>query len=295
MSQRPKKIRVLELMPTELLASKPAELIQIRGHEDLSLSARRAITILWHNAHRQGVAEGKSYQIQISKLTPDRHKGRWSVEETIEALMTTLIVVPLPDGRTRRVQVLGGTDMDDPRRPAGTLSYSFDNRLVELLRDSSIWGRISLPALMALSSKYSVSLYEAVAQWSGLQGKTATQFTLVEFRALLGVAADTYENFGDLNRIVLKRMEAEINVLAPFSIRIVPQKTGKQVTHIWLSWWPKTPEEQAEAETEVSRTKTGRRARIAGQIEQPVDSEDKSGGLLEPAPRSIIKGPPDMS
>lgn len=295
---RTKKIRVLELAPSEHTASKPAELIQIRGHDALSLTARRAITVLWHNAHRQGIEDGKTYQIQLNQLTTERHKGRESVVETIEALMTTLLVVPLPGGKTRRVQVLGGTDMDSPDRPGGTLSYSFDWRLIEILRDSGIWGRISIPTLMALSSKYSISLYEAVAQWFGLRGKTASLFTLDEFRALLGVPSEAYALFGDLNRIVLKRAVAEINALALFNIDIQPQKTGKQVTHLLLSWWPKTPEEQWQASVEVSRPKPGRRARISGAVDrlvEPVDNGDNSPESSSSVPGSIIKGSPDMS
>jgi len=46
-------------------AIKPAELIQVTGHHELTLNARRAITILWYNAHMQGVEAGKDYSIEI--------------------------------------------------------------------------------------------------------------------------------------------------------------------------------------------------------------------------------------
>lgn len=147
-------LKVFDLKPRRDQAVKPAELIQITGHQALTLNARRSITILWHNAHMQGVAEGKDYTIEIDDLKPDNHKGYEQVEEAIEALMTSILKVRLPDGRTRRVQFLGGNDLDDPARAAGVLSYSFDKRLVEILRDSAIWGKISLPVLMAFSSKY---------------------------------------------------------------------------------------------------------------------------------------------
>ena len=76
------------------------------------------------------------------------------VEEAIEALMRTILVLRMPDGKTRRVQFLGGNDLDDPDRPAGVLTYSFDKRLIEVLKDSTIWGKIALPVLMAFTSKY---------------------------------------------------------------------------------------------------------------------------------------------
>jgi hypothetical protein len=212
----------------------------------------------------QGVEEGKDYTIEIDDLKPDNHKGYELVEEAIEALMTSILKVRLADGRTRRVQFLGGNDLDDPDRSAGVLSYSFDKRLVEILRDSAIWGKISLPVLMAFSSKYSVSLYEHISQWTGLSRKSYQDLTLEEFRELLGVEEGKYSAFGALNKHVVKQTVIEINALASFSVTVLPIKTGKKVTHIRIGWWQKEKEELDAAWREVHRSKVGRKARIAG-------------------------------
>ena len=257
-------LKVFDLKPRRDQAVKPAELIQITGHQALTLNARRSITILWHNAHMQGVAEGRDYTIEIDDLKPDNHKGYEQVEEAIEALMTSILKVRLPDGRTRRVQFLGGNDLDDPERPAGVLSYSFDKRLVEILRDSAIWGKISLPVLMAFSSKYSVSLYEHNSQWTGLSRKSYQDLTLEEFRDLLGVEEGKYAAFGALNKHVIKQTVMELNALASFSVTVIPVKTGKKVTHIRVGWWQKEKDELDAAWREVHRSKVGRKARIAG-------------------------------
>ena len=149
-----KSLKVLEITPRRDEATKPAELIQITGHQTLSLNARRAITLLWHAAHLQGIEEGKDYSIEIDDLKSDDHKGYELVEDAIIALMKAILTVKLPDGKTRRVQFLGGNDLDDPDRASGVLTFSFDKRLVEILRDSAIWGKIALPVLMAFNSKY---------------------------------------------------------------------------------------------------------------------------------------------
>ena len=54
--ERTDKTRVLTLYitPRSREAIKPAELIQVSGHHELTLNARRAITILWHQAHLLG-------------------------------------------------------------------------------------------------------------------------------------------------------------------------------------------------------------------------------------------------
>jgi len=271
-------LKVFDLKPRRDQAVKPAELIQITGHQALTLNARRSITILWHNAHMQGVTEGKDYTIEIDDLKPDSHKGYEQVEEAIEALMSTILKVRLSDGRTRRVQFLGGNDLDDPDRPSGVLNYSFDKRLVEILQDSAIWGKISIPVLMAFSSKYSVSLYEHISQWTGLTRKSFQDLSLNEFRELLGVEKGKYAAFGALNKHVVKQTVMEINALAPFSVTILPVKTGKKVTHIRIGWWQKEKEEVEAAWREVHRSKVGRKARISGQVvtvTEPYPSESR--------------------
>src|SRR5271166_5760896 len=264
------KIYTLDLKPREREATKPAELIQISGHSALTLNARRAITILWHNAHRQGVAAGKDYTIEIDDLKADRHKGYERVEEAIIALMRALITVKMPGGKTTRVQFLGGNDLDDPDRPAGVLTYSFDKRLIEILKTSTIWGKITLPVLMAFNSKYAVSLYENVSQMTGLELKQSQSFSLDEFRDMLGVQPGRYKTFGELNKHVLQPAVAEVNALAPFSISVLPIKRGKRVASVLIGWTRKDSTALREAFDEVQRPRVGRRARINGTVEQVV-------------------------
>ena len=281
----PNKTRVLtlDIRPRAREAIKPAELIQVTGHQELTLNARRAITILWHNAHAQGVAEGRDYTIEIDDLKPDAHKGYEMVEEAVEALMRTLLVVRLPNGSTRRVQFLGGNDLDDPNRPAGVLTYSFDKRLIEVLRDSTIWGKIALPVLMAFISKYAVSLYENLAQLSGLSLKTSQDYSLDAFRELLGVPPGRYKTFGELNKHVLKPAIAEVNALAPFGVSVVPVKQGKKVVQIRVGWWTKDAAALREAFNELQRSRIGRRARISGAVEYVSDPLLSTARLIRSA------------
>jgi len=273
--------KVLDLSPRRDQANKPSELIQVTGHEELSLNARRSITVLWHNAHRQGIQEGKDYTIEIEELIPGAHKGYESVEEAVITLMKTLIIMQLPDGSTRRVQFLGGNDIDSHTRPAGVLTYSFDKRLVEILQKSEIWGKISLPVLMSISSKYGISLYENVSQWAGLTVKTTQKLTLDEFRELLGVEKTNYQTFGHLNHAVIKPVVRELNALAPFNITILPVKTGRKVTHIHIGWWNKSLEENKAAWREIHKSRIGRKARISDQAEYVIEPSPSESRLTK--------------
>lgn len=262
---------------------KPRELIQIRGHESLSLTARRAITVLWHNSHSQGLREDADYTIEISRLRTDRHHGTDAIVEAIEALMKTIVVIQMPDGSgTRRVQMLGGNDLVDKNRDraAGVLTYSFDKRLVQVLQDSRLWGPIELPVLMSFASKYTVSLYEHLCQWAGLDHISSKQFSVQDFRDLLGVESGAYPAFGDLNRYVIKPAIAEICALARFNAKIMPVKEGRRVAELRLHWWDKSEAEKRQAYQEHQRPRVGRRARIQDRIEHVAPS---------PSPHTLAK------
>lgn len=146
------------------------------------------------------------------------------------------------------------------------MSYSLDKQLVQILRDSAIWGRIAIPVLMSFSSKYAVSLYENTSQWIGLKYRSHKDLTLEEFRAMLGVEGSKYGAFGALNKHVVKPAAAEINALAPFGLAIVPIKTGRRVTHVRVGWHRKDEVGLREAYAEAQRSRVGRRARIEGHL-----------------------------
>lgn len=229
----------LAITPRNGEAIKPAELIQVSGHHELTLNARRAITILWYHAHQQGVEVGKDYTVEIDQLRSEGHRGYAPVVEAIESLMRSILTIRHADGSTVRVQFLGGNNLDSPDRPVGVLTYSFDKRLIEIIRDSTIWGKIAIPILMAFTSKYSVSLYENAAQFSGLSYKNMATYTLDDFRAMIGIPQKTYKSFGELNKHVLKPAVAEVNALAPFGIGLLPVKQGKKVVAVRMGWWKK--------------------------------------------------------
>jgi hypothetical protein len=293
MTTAPLKTNVLSLdiRPRQTEAIKPAELIQVTGHHELTLNARRAITILWHQAHMQGIEDGRDYSIELDELKPDGHKGYEMVEEAVEALMRTILTVRMSDGKTRRVQFLGGNDMDDPDRPAGVLTYSFDKRLVEVLKQSSIWGKIAIPVLMAFTTKYAVSLYENAAQFANLEFKTFADYGLDEAREMLGVQPGKYKTFGEFNLHVLKPALTEINALAPFNLSALPIKQGKKVTGVRLSWWKKDSAALAAAYEEINRPKAGRKARISGTVEHMVSAPMPSVGRLMRSARKAAKPP----
>lgn len=257
-------LRTLDLVPDAGEIIKPAELIDISGVSHLSLSARRLYNKLVAYAFgpEMGII-GHEWTIPIAELR-GTHRGNERLADSIIALMQTVVTVRLANGQTRRVQLLGGNDMYDEARSRGLLTYSFDLRLVELLRNSTVFGKLEIAVMMAFSTKYALALYEAIARRARLRHKFSEEMSIEEFRELLGVPLGKLTTFGNLNQYAIKPAISEINALATFGVIVHPVKSGRRVTGVKIAWWMKSYDELRQAFAEVRRHSVGRKARIAG-------------------------------
>ena len=241
------QLRTLDLVPQDGEMLKPAELIDITGISRLTLHTRRLYNQLLAHAFGPDMGkEGHSWTIQLSELR-GRHNSNERVAQSIEALMKTVVTVLLANERTLRVQLLGGNDMDDAGRQYGTLTYSFDPKLVRLLRESSVFGKLELAVIYAFSTKYALALYEALARRVRLRDRFYEDFTLEEFREVLGVPPDKLGTFSNLKLRAITPAVEEINAITSFSCEVEPRKTGRKVTHVRLYWHLKDIEEQKAA------------------------------------------------
>ena len=279
-SDRPLRTIELTPMPGEML--KPAELIDVDGASSLTLSARRLYNQLIGHAFGPDMGkEGQEWTIRIADLR-GTHKGNERLEDSILALMKTIVTVRLANGTTRRVALLGGNDMGDPDRAHGSLTYSFDKRLVPLLRESSVFGKLELAVLHAFTTKYGLALYEALARRVRLKNKIYEDFELEAFRELLGVPPGKLTTFSNLKLRAITPAVDEINAISSFGCKVYPLKRGRKVTHVRVGWWRKDVNALKDAYAELQRPKVGRKARISGAIDQIVsipslfDTEDIS-------------------
>ena len=266
-----RQMRTLDLTPIPGEMLKPAELIDIDGATGLTLGARRLYNQLIAHAFGPDMGkEGQEWTIQLGELRGS-HRGNERVEDSILALMKTIVTVRMPNSLTRRVALLGGNDMGEPDRAHGTLTYSFDKRLVPLLRESSVFGKLELAVMHAFTTKYGLALYEALARRVRLKSKFFEDFDLPAFRELLGVPADKLDTFSNLKLRAITPAVDEINAIASFGCKIDPIKVSRKVEQVRVWWWRKDIEALKEAYAELNRPKVGRKARISGETEQVVD------------------------
>jgi len=232
-------MRTLHLVPQEGEMLKPMELIDIDGATGLTLHARRLYNQLIAHAFGPDLGqEGKEWVIDLAELRGS-HNSNEHIADSIVSLMKTVVTVRLADGRTRRVQLLGGNDMGEVDRRHGTLTYSFDPKLVPLLRESSVFGKLELAVMHAFTTKYGLALYEALSRRVRLSSKFFEDFELEAFRELLGVPDGKLTTFSNLKLRAITPAVDEVNALASFGCKIEPLKSGRKVGVVRVFWWRK--------------------------------------------------------
>jgi hypothetical protein len=263
-------IKTVEQKPAPGEMLKPAELIELRGTGPLTLQDRRVFNLLLENAWGAGIASPeKEFTISTAQLKPPGDTTT-RVADTVERLMRTIVRTRDADGGETRLQLLS-TNTIRTTANGGTLSYSFPRRLAELLADSSIFAKLDLQVMRSFSSKYAFSLYEQIARRAKLRWKFTEELDIDGMRELLGVEAGKLEPFKNLQRKAVDPAVSEVNAIAPYQVTIAPKKSGRKVTGFVMSWAVKDTDGMKEAFSELQRPRIGRKERLEGTAELPLE------------------------
>lgn len=255
------QLKTLDLKPDHGEMIKPSETIDVAFAEGLSLNDRRCWNALIANAFGPDMRdEERDFRIDLSLLRQG-HNGNERVEDTIEKLMKTVARCRMPNGSVTRFQLLGGNNMGDPMRPRGELTYSFDKRLIEAVRDSISFGKLEIAVMAAFNSKYALALYEHVSRRINLRHVFSEEYTVAEFREILDVQPTQLKAFGNFKQRAIAPALTEVNQWAPFRLTISYKKTGQRVTSIVVNWCWKDREGRAAAREELEKCKVGRKIR----------------------------------
>lgn len=266
-----KTLKTKDVSPRMGEMIKPGEIIGIAGIEGWTLTDRRTWNLLLVNAWGARLEDPTAdFTIPLSELR-GLHDSNDRLKPCLEKLQTTLVSARMPDGKTRTVQMLGGTDIDDDDRTDGVLKYDFHRKLVPLLRKSEVYARMEVKVLSAFSSKYGLSLYEVIAARINLR-RTSEEIDVATLRQWLGVEPGKLSTWSNLLKFALRPAVDEVNGLSPYTVEAEPIRQGRKVVRVRMSWAKKQPFSPAEqaAAREVNRTKLGRKARVNGTAETVV-------------------------
>ena len=234
---------------------------------------RRIFNLLIENAWSE-IAEDKAHKIAIAKLRGPTHKGGERVADSVKRLMTTLVEVPVTlNGEPAiftTLLLVDTTQTIDENSPSAVLLYHFPKGMREIIRKSQHWGRIKAYVMFAFTSKYALTLYEALCLRGNLRVSEQI-FSVEAFRELLGIEPGKLALFKNLKKWALDLAVEEINALSDFTVEIEPLREGGQLRGklkgFRLRWEKKPGEEWGAVMDELMRPKVGRRARIRGKVE----------------------------
>lgn len=197
------------------------------------------------------------------------HESNDRLEDAFDKLMGAWAKIHARDPQsgemaTFRVHLLGTNKEED--RDDGYFYYTFPPDLLAVIQQSKAWATIKSHIMYALRSKYSIRLYEMVERRIGLV-KQHEEFTVDEFRSMLGVPEGKLDRFADFNKHCLKPALSEVNQLTDFDVQVLAIKQGRTVEKLRLAWFKKSPARLRDAHDERERSRIGREARRRGSVE----------------------------
>ncbi|PQA71768.1 replication initiation protein [Brucella oryzae] len=152
--------------------------------------------------------------------------------------------------------------------------WKFGEGFREIVAQSDYWAIIDRSATLSMTSRYALRLHELVALRVNLERKASEVFKLDDLRARLGVPAGKLVAWGSLAQKALQPAIAEVNQLSRFSVAMRPQKRGRSVVAVELSWEEKS--DLAATRSELGRHSAGRTARRAGTVETVVETPQEA-------------------
>ncbi len=218
----------------------------------------------------------------IKKIDGMRNHSRATLRKLFIELAGAVIVF---DDTEAQCEIIGGfldrAKLDYRHEVSDDLlvAWWFGGAFREMAEKSYHWAIMDRQTVFALSSKYSILLFQHVASLVNLNHVTSKTFTVTELRAVLGVPDGKLKRWNDVNNFALTPAIAEINHTSRLTLTAIPNKIGRTVASVTIAWEEKPQEAKKEARRELDSSKVGRKARRDGTVESPVLAFPETGGI----------------
>jgi len=231
---------------------KPGELIEITGAHELEAPDRSTLNLLYQHAHNSGRLADKDaeWELPMTALRSSKHESNDRLRDSIDRLMRVIVNVPFRDPVTKEHRVIKTHLFDffdlsaDETATNSTVRFGLPKKLQPVLARSGHWGRIKAEVVCAMTSKYSITLYEMIQMRAGLD-RCVDVLLIDRFRELLNVPPGTYARGNDFVRKVIEPAVLEVNGLTDMGVTLeVRRAKGPRtpIVAVAMTWWPKEGE-----------------------------------------------------
>ena len=263
-------------------AIKAGELVEATYPDGASLSAAARKVLVLLLAKAAGFAwQDQEHQITKGELRGS-HKGNERLGRVLDELQRVLLRIRVKSSHghdavlvapivAQRVEELG----EDAR---SVVFWRFSEPMRRVMQASDHYAELHRQTVLALESRYSVTLYEHGCLLYRRHHPT-WQGSLAELRELLGIPGGKYRDWTDLSRFTLGIAKAELDHLAPFTLSWRETRRGRAVVAVELRFDPKNPTAIAASAEELHEGRAGRKARrdahaAAPQLRLQLDLEE---------------------
>lgn len=167
----------------------------------------------------------------------------------------------------------------------GHVEFSYGPTLRERLHNPRLYVRISLSIQNRFASKHALALYELCVDYLDVaRGRGETPWIALDtYRAMMGIEADQYERFAQLNQRVVKASVKEVNKRSDVVVAVEYQKDGRSVSALKFRV---RPAERDERPALPARTRAARASGVPPPIRaSPVEEDVIDLWLAALAPR----------
>jgi hypothetical protein len=252
---------------------KPGELV-IAEYPDgttMTAAARKAFILLLHAAAGAG-GEDREHSISKAALRGS-HDSTDRITRTLDELQRALLRVPVksPQGRPAMlVAPIISQRIEETADDARAMVYwRFSEPMRRILASSDHYAELHRQIVLALESRYAVTLYEMGALLYRRE-EPAWRGDLDQLRVRFGVPSGKLPRWADLRRRVVEPAVEEVLQLAPFEVAWREFKHAGAVIGVEFRFWAKDAEARAAALREAQSSRVGRKARRAGTTERVV-------------------------
>ena len=252
--------------------SKPGELVESEFETgSLSAAGRKAFALMLRKAGPDA-GDDKTFVITKKELRGS-HKGNERIQPVMDELLRVIVRIRTTSKKGRPAimsQSLMASCIEEMAEDGmSVVEFQFSESFKRVIKRSDYYARVNLGVMLALQSRYALTLYDLGCLIINRQNRFVTM-PIEELRRRLGVPEGTFKNFAEFRRDVLMKSKAEIDQLADFTVEwdeVRGSGRGRPVQSVSLKFRPKDEDLQEETAKELERPKVGRRARRDGSVE----------------------------
>jgi hypothetical protein len=254
--------------------SKPGELVESEFETgSLSAAGRKAFALMLRKAGPEAGEDNKTFTITKKELRGS-HKGNERIQPVMDELLRVIVRIRTTTKKGKPAimsqSLLSSCVEEISEDGMSVVEFEFSESFKRVIQRSDYYARVNLGVMLALQSRYSLTLYDLGCLIINRQNRVV-KMNVEELRRRLGVPEGSFKNFAEFRRDVLAKSKSEIDQLADFTVEweeVRGSGRGRPVEAVKLTFSPKDPVEQEETAKELDRPKVGRRARRDGTAEE---------------------------